>query len=509
MRNLLNFPLRSLCQRLFLAKPSPRYTLMAALMLTALALIGGIHLARARAAGTISLTTLGAAYAQNFDTLASSGTSSAVPTGWDFAEAGANANTTYTAGAGSSATGDTYSFGASGSGERAFGGLQSGSLVPTIGASFTNNTGATITSLRISYTGEEWRLGAAGRADRLDFQYSRDATSLTTGAWTDFDALDFVTPDTATAGAKNGNSATDRMAISATITGLSIPIGATFFIRWLDFNASGSDDGLAIDDFSLTPMGAGSTPSLSLNDVSANEGVSGATTFTFTVSLTAPAGAGGVTFDIATQDNTATTADNDYVAKSLTSQTIPQGQMAYAFGVTVNGDTNVEPNESFFVNVANVAGANVADGQGVGAIVNDDFAITPIHDIQGNTETPNFVGMVKAIRGVVVGDFQGSANLNGFFVQEEDADADADPATSEGVFIFDSGALTDVNVGDNVTVTGTVTNFGAPSGLTELTSLISVVTNSSGNPLPATSAVALPVANAPAADLERFEGMRV
>src|SRR5262249_49216339 len=142
-------------------------------------------------------------------------------------------------------------------------------------------------------------------------------------------------------------------------------------------------------------------------------------------------------------------------------------------------------------------------------IVNDDFAITLIHDIQGNTETPNFVGQVKAIRGVVVGDFQGSANLSGFFVQEEDADADADPATSEGIFIFDPATLTNVNVGDNVTVTGTVTNFGSPLGLTELTNLARVVVNSSGNPLPAASVVSLPASNTPAADLERFEGMRV
>jgi hypothetical protein len=99
--------------------------------------------------------------------------------------------------------------------------------------------------------------------------------------------------------------------------------------------------------------------------------------------------------------------------------------------------------------------------------------------------------------------------LNGFFVQEEDTDTDADPATSEGIFIFDPATLTAVNVGDNVTVTGTVTNFGSPSGLTELITLVSVVVNSAGNPLPAASVVSLPSPTSPAADLERFEGMRV
>src|SRR5512138_3735362 len=177
----------------------------------------------ARAAGSVSLTTLGSAYTENFDTLAGTGTSSTVPNGWAFLETGTNANTTYTAGTGSSNTGDTYSFGATGSSERAFGGLQSGSLNPTIGASFTNNTGSPISVLSISYTGEQWRLGTLGRTDRIDFQYSLDATSLNTGIWTDNNALDFSAPTSSgTVGALDGNSSANRTPIAASITGLNI-----------------------------------------------------------------------------------------------------------------------------------------------------------------------------------------------------------------------------------------------------------------------------------------------
>src|SRR5215212_7906733 len=174
--------------------------------LVALAILsaGLLSIARpALAAGSISLPTVGAPYTQNFDTLASSSTSSTVPAGWNFAEAGTSANTTYAAGTGSSTTGDTYSFGPAASAERAFGGLQSGSLIPTIGANFTNNTGATITDLTIAYVGEQWRLGAAGRADRLDFQISPNAISLTNGTWFDQNSLDFSSPITDTAGALN------------------------------------------------------------------------------------------------------------------------------------------------------------------------------------------------------------------------------------------------------------------------------------------------------------------
>jgi hypothetical protein len=214
------------------------------------------------ASAQVSLPALGVPVSENFDTLASSGTSSAVPAGWAFAETGTNANGLYTAGTGSATAGDTYSFGAASSSERAFGGLQSGSLNPTIGAAFTNNTGATMTRLDIAYTGEQWRLGATARVDRLDFQYSLNATSLTTGTWVDADALDFTAPVTAgTVGALDGNATANRTALSSAITALSIPNGATFWIRWTDFNPSGSDDGLAVDDFSLT----GSAPVVPTN----------------------------------------------------------------------------------------------------------------------------------------------------------------------------------------------------------------------------------------------------
>ena len=216
----------------------------------------------AQAAGSISLTGLGDEYKQDFNTLASSGTgtSSDVPTGWHFVETGTNGNSTYTAGNGSSNIGDTYSFGTTGSSERAFGCLLSGSLTPRLGVEFVNNTGRTIQALVVSYTGEQWRLGATGRQDRLDFQLSATATpgsfdnQSNSVNWTDYDPLDFLGPQTTgTVGALDGNAAANRTELTYTITGLNIPDGSTFRIRWLDFNASGADDGMAVDDFSLIP----------------------------------------------------------------------------------------------------------------------------------------------------------------------------------------------------------------------------------------------------------------
>ena len=462
----------------------------------------------------ISLT--GGAYTQDFNTLsntAGSTTNNLTITGWLMTETGGGArdNEQYAVDPGSSNTGDTYSYGTAGSTDRALGGLRSGTLVPLFGASFTNNTGSTITSLNISYTGEEWRLGTAARTDQINFEYSTNATDLTTGTWTGVSALNFITPVTATVGAKDGNAAANRTVISTVITGLSIPNGATFIIRWTDTDATGADDGLAIDDFSITPNTGAATPNLSINDVSLVEGNAGTTTFAFTVSLSAPAGAGGVTFDIATADGTATIANNDYASNSLTGQTIAAGNSTYTFNVTVNGDPTVEPNETFFVNVTNVTGATVADGQGQGTILNDDVTLTPIHSIQGNGNASPIIAAVVTTSGIVTG-----RRSNGFFLQEPDATVDADPLTSEGIFVFTSAAPpASAAVGNFVQVAGTVAEFipTADPNSPSQTELVSptVLLISSGNPLP--TAVALTTANTNPAgtpyQLEPFEGMRV
>jgi len=203
----------------------------------------------------ISLT--GPDYIQNFNTLsntAGSTTNSLTITGWFMTESGGGArdNEQYAVDNGASTTGDTYSYGSPASTDRALGNLRSGTLISLIGAAFTNNTGATLSFITVSYTGEEWRFGTTGRADRLDFQYSLNATDLVTGTWTDVNSLDFSTPDLVTVGAKNGNAASDRTARSATINGLAINAGATFWIRWVDIDATGPDDGLAVDDFTLS-----------------------------------------------------------------------------------------------------------------------------------------------------------------------------------------------------------------------------------------------------------------
>src|SRR5690606_31767124 len=118
---------------------------------------------------------------------------------------------------------------------------------------------------------------------------------------------------------------------------------------------------------------AGTVPALSISDVSKVETDSGSTPFLFNVQLDQPAPAGGVTFDVATADGTATAGD-DYAALSITGVTIGPGSFAAPITVEVFGDTVPEPDETFFVNITNVTNATIADGQGVGTIEDDDTA---------------------------------------------------------------------------------------------------------------------------------------
>ncbi len=286
----------------------------------------------------VSITSTATPYTQNFNTLrATAGTSTTLPTGWRLLETGTNANTSYTTDAGSSSTGETYSYGTGTATERAFGGLRSGSLIPTLGVQIRNSTGSTITSITISYTGEQWRCGATGRADQLDFQYSLNATSLSTGTWTDNNTLDFASPSTTTTGAKDGNAAANRTVKTAVITGLSIANNTNFWLRWNDLDASGADDGLAIDDFSIQLSGSDVTAPTASTFNPAN----GATGVALSGNLV-------VTFNENIQKGTA----GNITVKRTSDNAVIQTTAVTAAAVTVSGATATIP----FSSLANSTG---------------------------------------------------------------------------------------------------------------------------------------------------------
>jgi hypothetical protein len=132
------------------------------------------------------------------------------------------------------------------------------------------------------------------------------------------------------------------------------------------FTVQVADQAARVDERELTL--AVVVPFLSIGDVSVTEGDAGTRTATFTVGLSA-ASAQTVTVDYATADGSAT-AGSDYVATSGT-LTFPSGSTTQSFPVTVSGDTVVEPDETFVVNLSGSAHATIADGQGT-ATINDD-----------------------------------------------------------------------------------------------------------------------------------------
>jgi len=165
----------------------------------------------------------------------------------------------------------------------------------------------------------------------------------------------------------------------------------------------------------------------------------------------------------------------------------------------------------FLISIAfAIAAHNVSAASLIGEC---DSPATRVHTVQGTGISspllrPEFrpkVGQEDiVVEAVIVGLFPGfPEGLGGFFVQEEDDDADDDPRTSEGLFVFDTANRPELRVGDRVRVRGRVSEF---FGLTELSQVSNVVVCPPRGKA-SSSLIRLPVEDA--AQWERWEGMRV
>jgi hypothetical protein len=126
------------------------------------------------------------------------------------------------------------------------------------------------------------------------------------------------------------------------------------------------------DSGSSTP---GPSPlTLTVGDITVQEGNSGTANAVFTVLLSA-ASSQTVTVNYATANSTAT-AGSDYQAVSGTLTFLP-GQTQKTVPVAVYGDTTVEPTEAFFLQLTNAVNATLADNQARGTLLNDDGLPAP------------------------------------------------------------------------------------------------------------------------------------
>lgn len=286
-------------------------------------------------------------YSQNFDALPGSSagwTNNVTLPGWYAAKSSAD-STNILAGTGSGTTGGLYSFGVAGVHpvtERALGSLASGSADPvTYGIRFTNDTGLVVTNILISFTGEQWRNGGSGAASALTFACGVSSSPITNAidaaGWTNFPALDFVTPTIgSSAGALDGNVPTNRQNFSGvSLAGVSVAPGQELFLRWNDENDPGNDSALAIDDLTISfeTAGMASNPPVILSEpADAMAYVGGTALFSVTAS-----GAGPLSYQWHSNNIPVPDATNDILTLA---------------GVTTNMSGS-----TFFVTVSNAFGA--------------------------------------------------------------------------------------------------------------------------------------------------------
>lgn len=110
-------------------------------------------------------------------------------------------------------------------------------------------------------------------------------------------------------------------------------------------------------------------PTISVNDVGVTEGNSGTKAATFTLTLSGPS-VEAIAIRATSTPGTAT-ASSDYNSINVV-VTFQPGTVTRTFDVEMIGDTNLESNETFFVNISETFGTTIADGEGIGTILDDD-----------------------------------------------------------------------------------------------------------------------------------------
>jgi len=222
------------------------------------------------------LLSSGTSYQQDFNTLAAPPKTNAtwadnktLP-GWYAArETGTNAPhfRSYRVGSGDIKKGWIYSFGSDSTGgrnpqsDRAFGAIATASTgTIAFGVRFQNDTRQVMTNFIVNYTGEQWRNEGNARPQTLVFSYRTSQSALTNPepgvleGWSFLAAMDFKSaPERSEEPKLDGNLPTSRLGKTGiALPGVALQPGEELFLRWSDVNDNGPDDGLAIDDFSVT-----------------------------------------------------------------------------------------------------------------------------------------------------------------------------------------------------------------------------------------------------------------
>ncbi|HEV3467696.1 MAG TPA: Calx-beta domain-containing protein [Pyrinomonadaceae bacterium] len=139
----------------------------------------------------------------------------------------------------------------------------------------------------------------------------------------------------------------------------------TFRLELRDVVGATVGDGVGIG----TILDDDTAPSLTVGDVTVTEGDSGTKEVAFTVRLSRVSNA-SVSFEFAFSGGTA--VENEDFLDAGGGALIAAGLTSTRLTVNVRGDTIDESNETFFLDISSPTGATVADGRGVGTILDDD-----------------------------------------------------------------------------------------------------------------------------------------
>lgn len=308
----------------------------------------------------------------------------------------------------------------------------------------------------------------------------------------------------ANAPAPSNTTSIERKA-SATSTPATLAAGGSEALagNGYDSNVNGSDFVLkALAD--ILPQNSSVIEGVATSTVTAAVGLvpaEPAANGTFVLTLSSAAPSGGVTITY-TLSGTAT-AGVDYTDANAGTLIIPEFSTSGTINIAVIDDLLAEGNETIILTLQTAtAGYTVSASPVTTAITDDEVTVTPIGVVQGAGMTAT-AGTFTA-EAIVTGVYP---NLSpaGFYLQEEDADMDTNPLTSEGIFVVSTQA---VAVGDKVRVTGSVQeNAASPSFSQAVFSSAVVTVLSNANPLPAVIDITLPVTDI--SDFERYEGMLV
>jgi ribosomal protein L35AE/L33A len=200
-------------------------------------------------------------------------------------------------------------------------------------------------------------------------------------------------------------------------------------------NLSGAANAMIADGQGVaTILNDDSVPALSISDVTVTEANAGTVSATFTVNLSAASGQ-TVTVSYATADGTAHSG-SDYLA-AAGNLTFAPGETSRTVTVLINGDVLNEVNETFSVNLSNPTNATIADGQGVGSILNDDA--TPTLTINDVTVTEGNAGTVSATFTVNLSAASGQTVTVSYATADGTATAGSDYVAAAGNLTFAPG----------------------------------------------------------------------